>query len=135
MSYLMWRSGCVMETSQDEDYRCCLLAILEGKMSMLHSLTSQCSPWSGREEGEEPAKNVGLASGFAGLMARPAEGDAYVLHFVNTCFSGGLVSHKSPADIAKTDSTYEQHASNPRRNTYAFQTKDAQHIILVPQSM
>lgn len=122
-----------MDTSQDKDYRCCLLAILEGKMSTLHSLTSQCSPC--QEEREEAAKNVGLASGFAGLMARLAEGDAYVLHFLNTCFSGGLVSHKSPADIAKTDSTHEQHASNPRRNTYAFQTKDAQHIILVPQSM
>lgn len=122
-----------METSQDEDYRCCLLAILEGKMSTLHSLMSQCSSWSGRRR--RSCKERGSRKWFAGLMARLAEGDAYVLHFLNTCFSGGLVSHKSPADIAKTDSTYEQHASNPRRNTYAFQTKDAQHIILVPQSM
>lgn len=92
----------------------------------------------GQEEGEEAApKEPGLASasGFAGLMARLAEGDAYVIHFWNTCFSDGLVSHKSPADIAETDGTHKQHASNPRRNTYAFQTKDAQHVILVPQSM
>lgn len=101
----------------------------------LRCTAERASVAHGQEEREEAAKNVGLASGFAGLMARLAEGDAYVLHFLNTCFSGGLVSHKSPADIAKTDSTYEQHASNPRRNTYAFQTKDAQHIILVPQSM
>lgn len=49
----------------------------------LRCTAERASVAHGQEEGEEAARNVGLASGFAGLMARLAEGDAYYMFYTS----------------------------------------------------